>query len=286
MLSLPAPLASHYAQPLTTTARLWSITLKSGQVLRYTDHDRDLTVAGNLFSSATAPFSASSVSSSAGLNVDNLECEVAGLPASERAAIDAGVYDGATVLFEEVDWSNPAGGTRIVKTGELGNISYSSAPDGGAVRLKIEFLSLAQKLARQMHQVTSPTCRAALGDARCKVNLAPLTYTGSVTAVASRSAFTDSALASAAGTHTFGLVTWLTGANAGLQSEVKSHAAGGVLTLQTAAPYAVAVGDAYSVIPGCDKTRTTCVNRYNNMVNFRGEPDIPGADAILRVGGQ
>jgi len=42
------------------------------------------------------------------------------------------------------------------------------------------------------------------------------------------------------------------------------------------------VGDAYSLIPGCDKLLTTCRDKFSNVDNFRGEPHLPGMDAILR----
>ena len=43
------------------------------------------------------------------------------------------------------------------------------------------------------------------------------------------------------------------------------------------------LGDTYTIVAGCDKTAATCKARYANLVNFRGEPFIPGTDAILRV---
>ena len=46
-------------------------------------------------------------------------------------------------------------------------------------------------------------------------------------------------------------------------------------------PSAVAVGDTYSLRPGCDKTFATCKDRYNNVKNFRGEPNVPGSDQIM-----
>ncbi|MDE5056044.1 phage BR0599 family protein [Wolbachia endosymbiont of Drosophila bicornuta] len=32
----------------------------------------------------------------------------------------------------------------------------------------------------------------------------------------------------------------------------------------------------YSILAGCDKTFPTCRSKFNNTVNFRGEPYIPG----------
>ncbi|WP_353285542.1 phage BR0599 family protein [Wolbachia endosymbiont (group B) of Agrotis puta] len=37
----------------------------------------------------------------------------------------------------------------------------------------------------------------------------------------------------------------------------------------------ISTGDKYSILAGCDKAFLTCKNKFNNTVNFRGEPYIP-----------
>jgi hypothetical protein len=78
----------------------------------------------------------------------------------------------------------------------------------------------------------------------------------------------------------YGTVKWLTGQNAGFSMEVKTFAPG-VVTLAMAMPYPIAVGDTYTITPGCDKTIGTCNARYSNIIHFRGEPYIPGPDILL-----
>jgi hypothetical protein len=83
-----------------------------------------------------------------------------------------------------------------------------------------------------------------------------------------------------------GVITMTTGASAGLSMEVKSYAPG-TITLQLALPFGVGAGDAYSMIAGCGKRfDEDCVDRYDNGINFRGEPHVPGMDRLLWVGGQ
>ena len=55
-------------------------------------------------------------------------------------------------------------------------------------------------------------------------------------------------------------------------------------TLQLPMPYDIEIADAYSVIAGCDKTFATCKAKFNNVVNFRGFPHIPGADMLVSGG--
>ena len=47
----------------------------------------------------------------------------------------------------------------------------------------------------------------------------------------------------------------------------------------------IAVGDSFNIIAGCDKTVSICSERFNNIINFRGFPDIPGTDKLLTTAG-
>ena len=44
---------------------------------------------------------------------------------------------------------------------------------------------------------------------------------------------------------------------------------------------AIEPGDAFRVHPGCDKRLDTCIDRFANVLNFRGEPYVPGQDAMM-----
>ena len=46
-------------------------------------------------------------------------------------------------------------------------------------------------------------------------------------------------------------------------------------------PQPIEVGDAFTVTAGCDKSFSTCGSRFNNKVNFRGFPQIPGNDFVV-----
>jgi uncharacterized phage protein (TIGR02218 family) len=43
----------------------------------------------------------------------------------------------------------------------------------------------------------------------------------------------------------------------------------------------VAVGDAFTVSAGCDKQFSTCRTKFDNALNFRGFPYMPGNDAVV-----
>ena len=59
--------------------------------------------------------------------------------------------------------------------------------------------------------------------------------------------------------------------------------AGRVLSLFAPPPFAPTVGDVLRIQPGCDKRKATCQAVFGNYLNFRGEPFIPGALAVLET---
>jgi hypothetical protein len=54
----------------------------------------------------------------------------------------------------------------------------------------------------------------------------------------------------------------------------------GLVTMFEGFPYKIESGDTLEIVQGCDKFFTTC-QLYNNAVNFRGEPHVPGQDELL-----
>ncbi len=41
------------------------------------------------------------------------------------------------------------------------------------------------------------------------------------------------------------------------------------------------IGDKYSVTVGCSKSIDTCINKFNNALNFRGEPYVPNKHRLI-----
>lgn len=78
-----------------------------------------------------------------------------------------------------------------------------------------------------------------------------------------------------------GTVTWISGDNAGRSMEVKAYDSAGMVTLWLGMYFTIQVGDRFYINPGCNKRRDTCLNTFNNIVNFRGEPDMPMMDKVL-----
>lgn len=275
MKVLSSELLAHYASDATTLARLWKITRRDGEVFAFTDHDVAITYSAVTYEPSSV-FDASAINTSQDLNVDGLEAQ--GLLDSEgitAADLEAGLWDAAAVEIVEVNYRDLTMGHNPLRYGTLGEVQRSGQT------FTAELRGLMYALQQNIGRTVLPSCDATLGDARCGVDLEALRVAGEVTVATSNRVFTTDVTGS--DTYTYGVLTWTTGLNDGRSMEVKLHASA-VITLQIAMPYAVQVGDEFTVTPGCDKTEATCKTTYSNLVRFRGCPDVPGTDAMLRGG--
>lgn len=274
MRSASSPLNAHLAGEVTSLAICWQLTLVGGAIMGFTDHTSDITFNSQLYKAATG-FAPTSIETQDQFSVDNLD--VAGIldsSAITEADIMAGKYDFAEILIFMVNVTDLTQGSIIHRRGWLGEVSLRNGQFIAEVR------GLAQKLQQNIGELFSPTCRAVLGDSRCKVALAGFTASGSVSTVTSRQVFISNAMTQAAGYFSGGEVQWLTGANAGRRMEVKEFS-NKQFTLVLPMPNAITAGDTFNAIAGCDKTFTTCYSKFSNAVNFRGEPSVPGMDKML-----
>lgn len=108
-------------------------------------------------------------------------------------------------------------------------------------------------------------------------------YTSAFTAPAA--AFYDSAPTGgtprAADWFAEGVVTFTSGANAGMRARVKAYGASSDFELLVAMPHDLEVGDTLQAVAGCRKRlQEDCRDRFDNVINFQGEPHLPGVDAL------
>jgi hypothetical protein len=77
-----------------------------------------------------------------------------------------------------------------------------------------------------------------------------------------------------------GRIEFTSGDNNGYTAEVKAGDTGSnQIVLYLATPIAIQSGDTFFIWPSCDKTPATCLNKWKNILNFRGFKYLPGVDA-------
>jgi uncharacterized phage protein (TIGR02218 family) len=281
MKTLPAGLQAHLDSGMTTLAWCWRIERADGLVLGFTDHDRPLSFGGVSYEPESG-FAASEIRSGLDLAVDAQDAEgvLSSDTITETDILD-GRWDNAAVEVWRVNWTDVAERV-LMRRGAIGQVRR------GRLAFVAEVRSLAHLLNQTVGRTFQYACDAQLGDARCGVDLDDPAFraSGSVTALVGDRGFVASSLAGfAAGWFALGRLSWTGGANAGRTAEVAAHSvSGGVrqLTLLEAPVRPIAVGDSFTVVAGCDKRLETCRSRFDNVVNFRGFPHIPGQDTVIR----
>ena len=285
MKSLSPALQSHLDDGTTTLSWCWRISRSDGVALGFTDHDRALTFDGTDFEPESG-FAASEIRAGSDLAVDAQDAT--GVLTSDRITetdILDGRWDNAAVELWRVNWADTSQRV-LLRRGAVGQIRR------GRMAFVAEVRSLAHVLGQTVGRTFQAGCDARLGDARCGIDLENAVYkgTGVVTDLLRDRAFMASGLAGFdAGWFTSGTLTWTSGANAGRITEVLAHGLDGsiaTLTLLEAPVRAIAEGDGFVARAGCDKRIATCSVKFANTANFRGFPNIPGQDAVLRYASQ
>ena len=259
----------------TTLCHCWRLVLGDGSRMGFTDHDRDLTFDG-LVHAAASGLEASEVETSLGFSVPG--GEVAGVlmaAALTEADLSSGRYDGATIETWLVDWSSPDGRV-LLDIGALGEVSRSDTAFTAEVR------SLAQAFDEPQGRLYQPQCSADLGDGRCKASLAaaPFRIACQLLAMEGGSALRLAASGQASGWFSGGSVF----SGARRLGTIRDHAerdGACFVTLWSSLAAPPAVGDAITLVAGCDKSFETCRLKFANQANFRGFPHMPGNDLIL-----
>lgn len=278
-----AELLAHLAGEVTTIAYCWTITRTDGEVFRFTDHDETITIGGYDYL-ASAGMGGTDLQQDRSLSVDNMEA-VAFLDDDTITDADlrAGLFDGSGIDLFLVNWADTS----------MGNLKILSGWRFGQVEIRdaictVEMRGLGSKLGTNICDLYSETCRADFGDAQCGVDLADSgnTQSGSVDSVpeaAPKQRFlVDSSIDMSDDQLVGGVLTWESGAaNDGLSMEIRAtDEPTGEITLFLPMPATIVVGDAFSIVRGCDKTFATCSGVFGNGVNFRGEPWVPANGKI------
>lgn len=194
-----------------------------------------------------------------------------------------GIYDGWPIKIEIFDPDNIGLGTfDLMPNSTIYNIAEDVR---GIMVISVNGALAFTRRATTEHY--SMTCRATLGDARCKVDLS--TFTSSVTGQATGAfAITlDSMPDSRASDPTFfvlGTVLIKSGALNGFPAipiRAWDPATKIITTFLAVSLTDIPAGTSMDVAAGCDFTRETCFSKFNNIINGRFETFVPPSDPRL-----
>lgn len=279
-MAVSEDLLAHLGTGVTTLCRCWAVTRRDGVVMGFTDHDRELSFEGISFGANTG-LTARALTQTTGLSVDNSEAVGALSDAAVREAdLLAGRYDGAGIRVWLVNWAAPE--QRVLQfQGAIGEVTRS----GGA--FQAELRGLAEALNQPQGRVYQKPCTAVLGDGACGFDLGQPGYFAELAA----EEVEEGRVFRFAGLNGFeprwfeaGRLRVLEGAGAGVIGIVKNDRYEDdvrVVELWESLRLPVAAGELVRLEAGCDKRAETCRLKFNNLMNFRGFPHVPGEDWLI-----
>ena len=271
-------LASHIAQGQTSVTTCLTITRTDGVVVGLTELDQDISFGGVTYHCYPG-FSRLNLQNKQNLEDTTVQVEgpIDGTVIT-RDDIVAQRYDYANAVVLLVNYADLTGSGTLM-TGRFGTVTIKE------YEWSVELRGMSYQTIAVGGELCSPTCRVDLGSPRCGIDVTPLMQSGTVGSTDGFKTMTVSGITvgttPTSPSFNGGLLTWLTGGNAGLSGEVNSLTGSGALELHLDALLEINAGDTFSLQPACDKTFLTCVNVYANGINFQGEPDVPGDDHLL-----
>lgn len=262
-------------EPATCLAFCWRLERPDGGGLGLTSHDEPITLGDDVFVPSPGMVPAA-VTHSLGLEPSSTEIGGAlSSAALSSADLALGRWDGARVTLQAVDCRDGGAEPIEIARGELADVATKGES------FTAELRGAAWRLNEPVCPSTSPHCRAELGDKACRIDLSgrsrrvlAVNWDGSEIEV-------DGPVDT---TFLFGRLRYLSGANCGRDTVILG-VEGSRLRLRDLPRADIAPGTAIEIREGCDKRLQTCSERFENAVNFRGEPHLPGMDLLTRYPG-
>lgn len=279
-MAVSQEMLAHLQSGATTLCRCWAVERKDGVVMGFTDHDGAVRFDGITFAANTG-MTARALTQTTGLAVDNSEAVGAlSADAVREADILAGHYDGAQIRAWLVNWADPD--ERVMHfRGTVGELTRV----GGA--FQAELRGLAEALNQPQGRAYQKPCTAVLGDSACRFDLDQLGYAAELEV----GAVEDARVFRFPGENGFeprwfegGRMRVLSGASKGVSAVIKNDRYEGdvrTVELWESLRAGIAAGDSVRLEAGCDKRAETCRLKFNNLLNFRGFPHIPGEDWLM-----
>lgn len=266
-----------------------------------TSNTRNMTLPGH--SGITFKSAAGMMPSNAAQSInDETSLELTGIYADDlfkRSDVVGGKWQNASIEIFIASWDNVNLGELVVFKGFLGEVK-----DYGNF-FTAEGRGLSSKLSQDVSWVTQRTCRVKkFRDAQCGFTASTVTIDGTTYNVEvsnksgvlnanrqyitfQKTIWTGSGLSVPPMSFFLnGTVECTAGANSGLSREItnaKEDSTSVNLYFKRPFPYTdSSIFDRYKITAGCDRTIENC-QKYDNIINFRGEPFVPGLTQLMRV---
>jgi len=273
MKTITDDLKSTLDSNFTHIVKCWKISLKHGGILAFSNNDTAFLYDGVEYNPTLSDVT--DIKTSASIEMDTLYAE--NLISGELINADdicAGLFDNAEVEIFLLDPQHTERGKIFLLSGKISRIEYKDD-------IFIAHIDgIKNELNHTIGNTYSPRCRARFCDHKCKLSKEDYTYSATIDHIVDKNTFTtsDKEICDKSDEYfTNGVVTFAT-----KELEIVQFSNGTFVLLEPI-PQNIAVGDEFTVLAGCDKVFRTCCERFNNAINFRGEPHLPNSNIMLKI---
>jgi uncharacterized phage protein (TIGR02218 family) len=271
-------------------AELFTVTLMSGTVYRWTSFDQSLAAASHTWLTARdgAPLiTRNRFGVKNTVEVPELELRLGcsdALLGNLKAQIHNGLFDGATVEMDRVFMPTPGDtqfGYVVLFSGRLSGVTIDA--EGITVTSKGHNVLMNQQAPRNLYQTN---CEHTFCDAGCTLSASAYTFTGQALIGGSTASVLKWNVPGGftASRFVLGKVTMTSGAAAGQVRTVRG-AVGSSLGLTYPLYDLPNTGDTFNILMGCDRQLASCQTRkqangtsVDNSQHYRGFPFVPQAE--------
>lgn len=260
---------------------LYELRLKSGISYYWADTDADVNYGGHTYKGDGPIITREKISTNSTVSVDKLSVTITanqndmigGVPVLEVAhngGLDDATLDLRRAFFDE--------NGKVIDCIDLFH-GICEVTQGGGFILKISSKSVVQKLNIEYpNRRYYPQCPYSIYSKECGVDIKSYRKKAKVTAVTDTNTvkidipFED-------GYYTAGGMEWISGPLAGQATQIMVSQ-NNTIVYMSATNTAPRIGDVAYIYPGCDKTPTTCKNKFNNFSRNRATPYVPLKETI------
>ncbi|MEK6733599.1 MAG: DUF2163 domain-containing protein [Pseudomonadota bacterium] len=246
----------------------WKLELKSGRNFYFTDSDCDISIDKKTYICGSY-FTPSKIENHNELAQDNFKIQgIIDDKLIKKDDLLSGEFSEGFLEVFLVDLLDSKKDKITLKTGWLGEIKCNDNS------FSAEICSLSYKTKNTIGNCYSNTCRTEFADSFCKMKKEEFTFKGKITNVAEDTSFFDETRLEEEDYFTRGILTFTSGKNKNKKITVTGFR-DSKITLDYVYGLNFSVGDEYNITAGCDKSLDCCISKFNNAINFRGEPFIP-----------
>ena len=279
MKNITNDLKSVFENETTNIVKCWKITFKDDTNLAFTTNDENFLYKNVLYNSLSAN-DVDNIKSNIDIKEDNFEIiNIISSNLINKNDILNGKYDSAKVEIFLLDTQNLDKGKVVLLSGKISNIELKDDI------FTVKVAGLKDEINKTIGEKYSPLCRCNFCDSKCKLNKNNFTFSGTITNIIDEVSFitnNEIILSKSSGYFDYGIIEFTSGNNIGQKMEIKQYN-NGQFILQLNLPKNLAIGDTFNVIAGCNKEFSTCCDKFNNAINFHGEPHLPGMNILLKV---